>query len=233
MDNKRQSTSGDANEDKSRQNRRHRRQTSQTSGDAIHHLWMTRKEALGYLKVSPRTLERMVTRGEVARQRIGRQSRYRIINWRQQAKSETTNKRQASINVTSMTPVSDVNDVSFSDASSNEEATLDLSKLIGLVDRLEREKTDAIVRGQELCKERDEAIRVGHQLADQRDQIARESDRRMGLLRLAHEALTRSNSDVKHLHEAIDSLTDAIATVCSSALAVPVRRRLRAVLATC
>ena len=249
MDNKRQPASSDANEDERRQNRRHKRQTSQASGDAIHRLWMTRKEALEHLEVSPRTLERMVKRGEVTRQRMGRQSRYRIVNWRQQAKSEVANRRQASKNVTPVTPMSDAND-----ADSKKAPTPDISKLIALVDRLEREKTETVALNQKLaeklmtvesqrdgalfiaregCDERDEAVQVGHQLADERDELGHEKARLMALLGQAHEALVESNSDVRRLHDTIDELTEAIATVCSSALAVPVRRRLRAVLATC
>ena len=241
--------SGDANKDERRQNRRHERQTSQVSGDAIHRLWMTRKEALGHLQVSARTLERMVKRGEVTRQRMGRQSRYRIVNWRQQAKSGGINRRQASKNVAPVTPVSDAND-----ANSTQALTPDISKLIALVDRLEREKTEAVTLGQKLaeklmivesqrdsalfiaregCKERDEAVQLGHQLADERDQIANERDRMSILLGEAHDTIVRSNVDVRRLHDALESLSDAIATVCGSPLSAPVRRRLRAALATC
>lgn len=65
-----------------------RMQTHNTS--PVHHLWMNREDILDHLGVSPRTLVRLVNRGEVERVRHGRRARYRVLSHTRSAEPSET-----------------------------------------------------------------------------------------------------------------------------------------------
>ncbi len=194
-------------------------------GGPIHKLWMTRKEACEVLDVSSRTLTRLVDRGEVVRQRIGRESRYRPLGT---AATDRGQEPQPEPQVAQVAPiVGPRHGPRDPDHGSNDNDVLELVDVmaepepdyLGVIERM-ADKIGTLER------ERAEAIAAGHQLADERDRLA-------VAVTQTHSALIQSNTDVRRLHSAIDALTDAVAMVCASPLAVPVRRRLRAALATC
>lgn len=186
-------------------------------GGPVHKLWMTRKEACEVLDVSPRTLTRLVDRSDVVRQRIGRESRYRLLG------TEATQRGQEPKPKPQVAPVAPIVGPSHGPCD-------DVLELVDVIAEPEPDYLGVIERMADkngtLERERAEAIAAGHQLADERDGLAI-------ALNNAHHVLARSNTDIKRLHAAVDSLTDAIAAVCASPLGVPVRRRLRAALATC
>jgi len=47
--------------------------------DAVATLWLTKADVCKQLCVSPRTVDRLVKRGEVVRRKLGRESRFRIV----------------------------------------------------------------------------------------------------------------------------------------------------------
>ena len=99
-------------------------------------------------------------------------------------------------------------------------APLPASPVADLVDLIERLSQRIGV----LESERSEAIAAGHHLADERDRYAAE-------LGLAVTTLRGSNNDIKCLHHALEDVHDAVVELSSSPLAIPVRGRLRAILA--
>ena len=189
-------------------------------GGPIHRLWMTRKEACETLGVSSRTLTRLVTRGDIVRQRIGRESRYRTLG------TGAIDRGQEPKPGPQVASVAPIGGPSHGPGGSNGNDVIAEPEpdFLGVIERM-ADKIGTLER------ERAEAIAAGHQLADERDELAGDKARMMELLTQAHAALTQSNNDVRRLHSAVDSLTDAVAAVCSSPLAAPVRRRLRAALA--
>ena len=214
-----------------------------TTTMTVHNLWRTKQQICADLGVSPSTVQRMVRRGEVERQRSkGQRPLYKLtVQVTSQTVKPVTSQGSSQVVMTSQClsdPTKTVDPVTsqvvtgqmVTDRSDSEVAEPDF---IGLVERLTDRVAELERDKAHLEHERDDALTVGHQIADARDELAEEKVRLMALLGQAHEALTRSNIDVKRLHEAIDSVTDAVAMVCASPLAVPVRRRLRAALATC
>ena len=185
-------------------------------------LWQTKAQIATQLGVSPRTVQRLVQRGKLERRGQGGQTVYRMTGQNvsgQVAKVATTTAPTAPT-----LPKQCGQPVSGQPVAGCPGVQTDGQVLAELVDRL-------IERNGQLERQLGEAIAIGHQIADVRDELAGDKARMMELLTQAHAALTQSNNDVRRLHSAVDSLTDAVAAVCSSPLAAPVRRRLRAALA--
>lgn len=201
------------------------RQSKGGEGGAVVTLWYSKAEAADELGVSTRTLLRMVKRGQVERRQVGREARYRIVKCdRKRATLDTRHPRQGD-----MASVTGGKGGEGGDSEIHEltdvVAEPEYPVLVGLVERLTDRLVELERKNVELERDRAEALAIGHQIADERDQA-------LDLVATAHQALARSNTDVRRLHNAIDTLTDAVVAVCTSPLAVPVRRRLRAALAT-
>lgn len=210
-----------------------------SAGGKVETLWLTRTEICSRLGIGKTTLYKRIKDGDIQKNRVGKTTLYR---WKSGNLAEFPRGK-----VETLTAEKGGNLAEFPPApekGGNSETILELTEVVAhpevdvapltaliddLVDRvaqLEREKANALSLVRDTCRERDEAISVGHQIADDRD-------RALDLMASAHTALARSNDDVRRLHSAIDVLTDAIAAVSASPLAVPVRRRLHAALATC
>ena len=198
--------------------------------------WLNLPEAAKALGISKRTVRYRGQHGQLKRQKDGRRTLYWVdpmpaipaTGHRQPAAGKNDESGKAA-----MLPATPATKAAAIPATDDVEAKSGVSELITLIERL----TDRVVELERdkvhLEHERDDALTVGHQIADKRDELVHENVRLMALIGQAHGALSQSNADVKRLHEAVDSVTDAVAIVCASHLAVPVRRRLRAALATC
>ena len=188
-------------------------------------LWMKQAEICEHLGISKRTLYRKADSGKIARRRVGRRVFYRVVH----------NDDTSAPGVTTMALVPKV-PVVMRSATPDTDATRsasDPTDFIGLVKHLTDRVAELERSKAHLEHERDEAIAIGHHIANARDELVDDKARMTELLTQAYSALVTSNTDVRRLHDAVDSLTDAIAAICTSPLAVPVRRRLRATLATC
>lgn len=102
------------------------------------------------------------------------------------------------------------------------------------------EREQALTARAEALAERDEALDAWDiALTDarltvfDRDQALYARDEALKMVAASHIALVRSNNNVRQLHTLIEAQTNAISEVCASPLSLPIRRRLRAILATC
>ena len=195
---------------------------------AIVHLWMGRDDICELLSITKRTLYNRVNRGQIERNRQGHKTLYRPVKMQgaTQVKAEVQVQVQGAKEVqitgapfTSSEPVLELTAIAEPD------------HLVGLVERL----TDKVAL---LERERAEAVTIGHMLADEREQLRTENQRQadeLGQLNAiileAASTLAQSNADVRRLHDTIDGLVDGVVEVSSDWKAVPIRGRLRTILA--
>lgn len=193
-----------------------------SAGGKVETLWRTRAEFCAQFGIGKTTLYKRIKAGDIQKKRGGNRTLYRWTSGNLAEFPRTNTERSGG---KAETPTAD----KYGKVESADGGTDYLSLIERMADKiaaLERDKAH-------LSHERDEALTVGHKIADERDKLADDKVQMMSLFAQAHEALVQSNDNVRCLHSAIDALTDAVAMVCASPLAVPVRRRLWAALATC
>ena len=194
-------------------------------GGAVVHLWLTKTQATKELGVSSRTLLRKVKRGEVERQQVGREARFRIL------KRAT---KRATLDTGHAGQLGE-----GGKGGESHEPVLELTSVIAEPDPLVAQLRELVTRNGQLERERAEAITIGHWLADEKEQLSTDNERLQAenatlnaLLREAVEVVAKANDDARRLHSVIDGLVDGVAHVSSDWKAVPVRGRLRAILAS-
>ena len=192
-------------------------------------LWASREAVCAALGISRATFYRRVKAGVIESQKVGRDTRYHVVSAVRQSQKtvrlshETETETRETETETRETETETFELVDGVDDS--------LTELVGQVATLTAKLS-------ELERERHEAILTGHQIANQRDEAVnvltvarRDCDALRDVLSNATTALARANEDVRLLQKAVERLTDGVAAVSGAFAAVPVRRRLMAILA--
>ena len=199
-------------------------------------LWASREAVCAALGISRATFYRRVKAGVIESQKVGRDTRYHVVSAVRQSQktvrlsheTETETRETETETRETETETRETETETFELVDGVDDS---LTELVGQVATLTAKLS-------ELERERHEAILTGHQIANQRDEAVnvltvarRDCDALRDVLSNATTALARANEDVRLLQKAVERLTDGVAAVSGAFAAVPVRRRLMAILA--
>lgn len=185
-------------------------------------LWASRETLCATLGISRATFYRRVKAGAIEVQKVDGETRYHVVSTvrlpvrKSQVEAETRRETETR----------------------KGEPVLELEHVIADPDPLVAQLGELVTRNGQLERERAEAVTIGHWLADEKEQLSTENARLKAesatlttLLREAVEAMAKANDDVRRLHNVLDGLVDGVADVSADWKAVPVRSRLRSILA--
>jgi hypothetical protein len=187
-------------------------------------LWASRETLCATLGISRATFYRRVKAGAIEVQKVDGETRYHVVSnvrlpvRKSQVEAETRRETETETRET--------------------EPVLELTSVIAEPDPLVAQLRELVTRNGQLERERAEAVTIGHWLADEKEQLSTENARLKAesatltkLLSEAVEVVARANDDARRLHSVIDGLVDGVADVSSDWKAVPIRGRLRSILA--